>query len=169
MAFLGRFNAMSVEPSKSFEPIPEGRYVAIIAKSDMKATKAGTGEYLEMTLQIVDGEHKGRQLWERLNLKNPNATAVAIAQGTLSAICRAVGVLTPQDSAELHDIPLEIKVVCKKSPETGEIRNEIKGYQAVKAAGFGHGSAFTPPPVQQQAPSPPPSNGARPTPTWVKR
>lgn len=156
MAFLGGFNAMSVEPSKSFEPIPEGKYTAIITASQFKATKSGSGEYLELSIQIVDGPHKGRQLWERLNLKNPNAVAVAIAEGTLSAICRATGVLQPQDSAELHDIPIEIKVVCKRDKDSGEIRNEIKGYTAAGAANsFGAGTAFAPPaqaPVQSAAP-----------------
>lgn len=154
MAFLGGFNAMSVEPSKSFEPIPEGKYTAIITASKFKPTKAGTGEFLEMTIQIVDGPHKGRQFWERLNLKNPNAVAVAIAEGTLSAICRATGVLQPQDSAELHDIPLEIKIVCKKDKESGEIRNEIKGYSKTGES-FGSGTAFMPPAAPAPAAVPP--------------
>jgi len=53
---------------------------------------------------------------------------VKIARAELSAICRAVGVLTPRDSCELHNLPLVITVKCKKRPDTGEITNEIKGY-----------------------------------------
>ena len=34
---------------------------------------------------------------------------VKIARGELSAICRAVGVMQPRDSVELHNVPLEIK------------------------------------------------------------
>ena len=64
----------------------------------------------------------------RLNLDNPNATAVQIARAELSAICRAVGVLAPSDSAELHNLPLVINVRCKKRSDTDEIANEIKGY-----------------------------------------
>ena len=59
---------------------------------------------------------------------HPNATAVQIARGELSAICRAVGVLSPNDSVELHNLPLVIHVKCKKRTDTGEITNEIKGY-----------------------------------------
>ena len=80
--------------------------------------------------EIIEGEYAGRKVWARLNLENPNETAVAIARGDLSAICRAVGVLTPNDSDELHDIPLVIKVVAKKRQDTGELTNEIKGYLA---------------------------------------
>jgi len=39
-----------------------------------------------------------------------------------------VDVLTPDDSTQLHNIPLVIKVVCKKNVDTDEITNEIKGY-----------------------------------------
>jgi len=33
-----------------------------------------------------------------------------------------------KDSAELHNLPLEISVRCKKRENTDEFSNEIKGY-----------------------------------------
>jgi len=36
--------------------------------------------------------------------------------------------MTPNDSVELHNLPLEISVKCKKRDDTDEITNEIKGY-----------------------------------------
>jgi hypothetical protein len=128
MADLRGFDANQVEPTTAFDPIPAGKYMGVITESEMKANKAGTGSYLQLTFQIIEGEFKGRFLWARLNLNNPNATAMQIAQAELSAICRAVGVLAPNDSTELHDLPLVIYVRCKKRPDTGEIANEIKGY-----------------------------------------
>lgn len=101
---------------------------AVIIDSEMKPTKAGTGNYLQLTFQIIEGPYANRLLWARLNLDNPNETARKIAQGELSAICRAVGVLAPNDSVELHNLPLVINVRCKKRSDTGEIVNEIKGY-----------------------------------------
>jgi hypothetical protein len=53
---------------------------------------------------------------------------VQIAKSELSAICRAVGVMTPNDSVELHNLPLIIDVRCKKREDTGDIVNEIRGY-----------------------------------------
>lgn len=128
MADLNSFDANQVEPSSSFDPIPAGKYLAVITDSEMKPTKAGTGHYLELTFQIQEGEYNNRLLWARLNLDNPNATAVQIAQEDLSAICRAVGVMKPNDSDELHNLPLVIHVRCKKREDTGEITNEIKGF-----------------------------------------
>ncbi len=73
-------------------------------------------------------------MWARLNLNNPNDQAVGIARSELSSICRAVGVMKLTDSAQLHDLPLIIKVSQRKNPESGEIGNEIKGYEP-KASG----------------------------------
>ena len=128
MADLRGFDANQVEPSTDFDPIPAGKYLAIVTESEMKPNKAGNGQYLQLTFQILDGPYKGRFLWARLNLDNPNATAVQIARAELSAICRAVGVPTPSDSCELHNLPLVIHVKCKKRADTGEVGNEIKGY-----------------------------------------
>ena len=136
MADLSGFDASQVEPNTSFDPVPAGKYTVVITASEMKPTKSGAGHYLELTFQVQEGEYKNRRLWSRLNLDNPNATAVQIAQADLSAICRAVGVLAPNDSVELHNLPLEISVRCKKRSDTGEISNEIKGY-AKKASPVG--------------------------------
>jgi len=128
MANLGNFNATEVEPTVPFEPIPAGRYLAAVTASEMKPTKSGSGSYLQLTFTVLEGEYKNRVLWARLNLNNPNATAVKIARGELSAICRAVGVLQPRDSVDLHNLPLVITVKLKKRDDTGELTNEIKGY-----------------------------------------
>ncbi|MCA9028408.1 MAG: DUF669 domain-containing protein, partial [Planctomycetaceae bacterium] len=118
MADLRGFDAQTVEPNDSFDPIPNGDYLCIITTSEMKPTKAGDGAYLELELQVLEGPYQGRKLWDRLNLNNANETTVKIARGTLSAICRAVGVLQPTDSCELHDLPLVAKVACRKRDDT---------------------------------------------------
>lgn len=128
MADLSGFDANQVEPTGDFDPIPAGKYLAVITDTEMKPNKAGTGSLLQFTFQIIEGEYQNRLIWTRLNLDNPNATAVQIARSDLSAICRAVGVPSPKDSAELHNLPLVINVRCRKRNDTGDIVNEIKGY-----------------------------------------
>ena len=129
MAILN-FNANEVEPSRELDPIPAGKYVAVITDSEMKDTRAGTGRYLQLEFEITDGEYVGRKLWSRLNIENQNAEAVRLARADLSAICRAVNVLTPSDSIDLHNLPLVIKVHCRKDKNTGEITNDIRGYES---------------------------------------
>ncbi len=152
MANLNGFNANDVEPTTAFDPLPAGKYLAAITASEMKPTKAGDGSYLELELTVLEGEHKDRKLWDRLCLNHPNAQAVQIARGTLSAICRAAGVMQPTDSVELHNIPLVVTVKVKKRSDNGELANEVAGYAARQAA------AGTP----QQAPA------SEATPPWQR-
>ncbi len=134
MANLNGFNANDVEPTTAPDPLPAGKYVAAITASEMKPTKAGDGSYLQLEFTVVEGDCQNRKVWDRLCINHPNDLTQRIAQGNLSAICRAVGVMTPRDSVELHNIPLVITVKCKKRDDTGEITNEIRGYEAKAAA-----------------------------------
>ena len=154
------FNAEEVEPSSSFDPIPAGWYQAIISNSEMKATRDGYGEYLSLTLQIIDGQYENRLVFARLNLKNANDKAVDIARKDLAAICRAVGVMSPQASEELHDIPLMIKVKVRPASGEYEASNDIGGYKAVE------GANLTPAPKAASKPqTPPPAATKKP---WQK-
>jgi hypothetical protein len=144
------FNAAEVEPVSDYTPLPVGDYKAVIVESEMKATKAGTGQYLQLTYDIVDGEYKGRKLFDRLNLRNPNQQAVQIAQRTLSAICRAVGVMNLHDTAELHGKPIIIHVEIRPAKGEYAASNEIKKWSPIVPAGQ---NQFTPPPAQQTAPT----------------
>lgn len=147
------FNANEVQPSAGFEPLPEGEYLAIIESSEEKPTKAGTGAYLQFTFQVIEGEFAKRKLWSRINHKNPSAEAQKIGLAELSAICRAVGVMTPNGTEELHNRPLRIKVGFEKRSDTGELTNKIKKYSAAEAVGAGVGSS---PVAGKTAGGPPP-------------
>jgi hypothetical protein len=121
------FNAASVEPMqpRSYAPLPDGEYEMMITKSDVKPTKAGTGHYLELEMQVVGGEHSGRRHWERLNVDNPNKQAEDIAKAALAALCMAVDVPDLTDTTQLHDIIFTAKVeIDRKEPD----RNRITGY-----------------------------------------
>lgn len=155
------FDANEVEPSVGFEAIPAGKYQAVIVESDMKPNKAGTGEYLQLEFEIIEGEFKGRKLWTRLNIHNPNPDAVKIARADLSAICHAVNVIQPRDTAELHNLPLIITVKCRKTPD-GDIVNDVKGYAAKASAA---GAAAEPATSAAQQPQ-----GAAPSaPPWARQ
>lgn len=128
MADLNGFNANEVDPNVGFDPIPAGKYLAVITASEMKLTKNGKGEYLQLEFEVIEGPHKGRKVWDRLTLKHTNEQTVQIARGTLSAICRAVNVMAPKDSIELHNLPLVVSVGLKNRDDTGEPTNVVKGY-----------------------------------------
>jgi pentose-5-phosphate-3-epimerase len=124
---LNGFDADQV-PESEFAPLPEGDYVAVISESEQKPTKAGDGSYVKLKIEIVDGDYKGRVLFENLNLQNKNETAVAIAKRALADICLAVDVPRPTNTAQLHNKPMLIQVKCEKRKDIDEIQNRIKKY-----------------------------------------
>ena len=112
------FDATSVEPTTPYELLPAGKYRAQIVESEMRVTKNGMGQFLWLMLDILEGEHKGRKIFDQLNLVNANPTTVEIAQRKLSAICHATGKMHVSDSEELHLIPMTIQVKVKP-PKNG--------------------------------------------------
>ena len=130
MQFNG-FDANQVDPNVAYDPLPAGWYKAVITGSEEKPTKAQTGSYLQLTLEVIEGPMQGRKLTDRLNLNNPNSQASEIAYRTLSAICHSIGVMTPRQSSDLHDKPLMVKVAVKTATAEYAASNEVKGYEAV--------------------------------------
>ena len=146
------FDANAIQPDTSFDPIPAGWYNAIIDESEMKPTRDGSGAYLALRFNVIDGQYAGRKVFTRLNLRNQNPVAQDIAQKQLSSICHAVNVLNVQDSSQLHALPLQIRVKVTNDP-TGQYEpsNEISGYKAIGAAN-GQGAAAPVAPVAPAAP-----------------
>ena len=125
----GTFDATGVEPNAPLEALPPGDYKVQILQSEMRVTKAGTGQMLWLDLEVLEGPLQGRHVYDQLNLINPNPTAEEIAQRTLSAICHAVGKLQVSDSEELHFLPMVVKVAVQPNGY-----NEVKGYKPVQQA-----------------------------------
>lgn len=155
----GQYIPGSVEPA-SFDDLPAGDYPVIITDSEMKDTKDRTGQYLNLTLQIIGEQHKGRKLFDRLNLINKNATAAQIAKQQLESICRAIGMREAiRDSMQLHNKPFVVRLAYNEKARNGDAipegqRNEIKAYKVLEQQSYAPqqtAPAYQPPaPAQQQ-------------------
>ena len=137
MAYLGSFDASQIEPA-DFSALPAGDYAVLISGSEWKPAKNG-GQYLALTLQVLEGAHAGRFLWHNLNLNHSNAKASENAQRELSAICRAAGKFQINDSEELHNIPLIVKVAYVPPKDDGNggqwpEKNQIKQWRPMNGA-----------------------------------
>ena len=157
MVALNGFDANQVAPSAPMESLPEGKYEVMIVASKDVPTKAGTGSFIELEMDVISGPHTGRKAWDRLNINNPNQTAVDIAYKTLSAICHAVGVMTPRDTQDLHNKPMILTRKAKRDKKTGDVSVECAGYEP---RGGSQPAALAPqppqtyqPPAQQAQPS----------------
>ena len=134
---LSHIDWSKVEEPQERDLLDAGWYKIAWIKSETKTTKAGTGSYLELTGEILDGPAQGRKVWERLNLDNPNQTAVKIAQQSLSKISTAIGIVAPKHSDELLNRQLMVEVIVKSPSERDRAngydqqRNEIRSFAPV--------------------------------------
>jgi hypothetical protein len=158
------FDANNVEPSESFDVLPKGKYLCMAVASEIKPTKAGTGEYLEITFEVLDGQGKGRKIWERLNIRNPNKKAEEISQRALSALCRAVGVLNLQDSDQLHNLPVVLEIDIEQR-EGYSPQNRVKGYTASGSSA----PVASSPALRSSAPAAAPAPAAGGAPVWKRK
>jgi hypothetical protein len=166
MASLGQhFDANAVDPNVGFPLVPPGKYIAHITTSDMRPTKDGTGQYLYLELEILDGPEAGKKLFERLNLINGNETTVRIAQQSLSQICHAVGVMSVSDSEQLHARRMLVDVRTEQGKGAYRDSNRIVSYAAPS------GTAAPQQPVRQNPAAPGAQSVVKPagtTPPWRK-
>lgn len=121
-----------------FKPLKSGWYPAELVKSELKTTKDKKGKYLSFQFKVTedanDESSEGRFVFTNLNIVNSNETAVKIAHSDLKAICEAVGHEGElEDTVDLHNIPLMIKVSYKPETPDWPAKNEIKGYKAYDA------------------------------------
>ena len=137
------FNAQQVQPQQAFEPIPADWYNVMIDESEIKPTNGGDGHYLEMRMNVMDGQFANRKLFGRFNIDNPNETAVEIAYAQLSAICHAVGVLQVDDTQLLHGKPFQVKVSVRPPKNGYEASNELKGFKACEGGAPAGGGQAT--------------------------
>lgn len=127
------FDATEIEPSAPIEVLPPGSYTVQISQAEKRPTRDGSGSYLWMEMDIIDGPYAGRKVWDRLNIWNKNETASSIAKQSLSAICRAVKEPRIKSFVSLMHKPLVAVLRVKpagpdKQGVQRDAANEVKGY-----------------------------------------
>ena len=151
------FNVSEVTPAQEYKPLPEGKYEAVIADSDVKPTRSGNGSYIQLEFEVVSGEYKGRKLWGRYNIENSNREAVEIGRSQFAAVCQAVNIPSPRDTSELHNCTLILSVKCRRRKDSDELENTIGGYKPKTAAAAPQAAAVAKQPVAPAVTAPAPS------------
>ena len=113
-----------------YETVAPGWYHAGAIGSEMKTTRAGNGQYLNVQFEITEkGKFEGRYVWDLFNFENPNPKAVEIGLENFAKFCNAAGLNgMVTDSYQTHHRPVRIRVVNEEYQ--GEARAKIKGYRA---------------------------------------
>lgn len=124
------FNAEQHEPvSLDNSVIPKGWYPAIVTASDVGPTSNGLGIIAKFTFEVVDGPNKGKKVFTNFNVKNPTETAQRIGLGMLSSLAKACNRPQFDDTTELHNIHVLIKVDIDPGNEKYAERNKIVDFK----------------------------------------
>jgi hypothetical protein len=120
----------NVTPDTGYEPVPAGNYNVITTAAEVRTTKAGDGQYLNLEMQIEDGEYAGRLVWARLNLWSASEKAQDIARRQAASILLAGDrPMSLDDEDQLIGIELKINVALRQDEGWGPA-NDVKRFQA---------------------------------------
>lgn len=126
----------------SYSPAPEGIYKVVITNAEVKPTNDGTGTRLSFEMQIANGEHASKKLFENLNIVNKSEKATAIAQRDLGIICQKIGIDPNKlaDTQELVMKPFDVVLGIEAQTDANgvaqtypdgkpKLRNTVKTYK----------------------------------------
>ncbi len=147
MANLGTtFSRDELPVSQGFDPIPAGWYTATVTGAELKDTKAGDGQYINVQYTIIGPEHQGRVLFGIINIRNASTKAQEIGLSNLNALMAAIGLEKVQDTDQLigHDCQIKVKVkpavLNDDKSEKYSAGNDISGWKP-SSGGFKSASA----------------------------
>lgn len=125
------FNAMQYNPEMGAPSLPLGLKmpVRIISSEVKSAAQNQNNGMVSFMVEVLDGENKGATGAINFNIYNSNGDAARIAHDHLAAMSYAIGLLTWQNTEQLHNIPFLVDVT-KQKVKTGQ---EDKGYVEVSA------------------------------------
>jgi hypothetical protein len=165
MAFLNEeFNVNELpQGNNNFEPLPAGWYTATISQSELKATKAGNGQYIKLRYDITGPSHQGRVVFGNLNIKNANPKAEEIGRADLGEIMRAIGLAKVTDTDQLIGGQIGIKLSIKDDAQYGA-SNEVKGFKSLSGSAAPAAAV-----IPAKTASPAPAAPAKAAPPWAKK
>jgi hypothetical protein len=134
MSFLDQsFEVDTLPQSNIYETLPAGWYEANITGAELKATKAGNGQYIAVKYTITGPSFQGRTVYGNLNIKNPNPKAEEIGRSQLGDLMRAIGLAKVTDTDQLVGGSLAIKLAISKR-EGYDDSNEVKGFKSLSGS-----------------------------------
>lgn len=124
------------ENSGGFEVLPGGKYKMVVVADRVVPTKDNTGKLLEVKLQVVEGQHAGSGMVDRINIINKSPIAQKIGQGQLKRLCNLTGCpYPPSDTTRMYGKPILVTVKIEEftSNTTGATlkSNKVAGYNPV--------------------------------------
>lgn len=162
MPSLGNFDPN--QHHDSYEPLPAGDYLVMVSESTIDVKDDGS-QFVKVTMEVLQPEnYYGRKCFANFTLEHSNPKAVEVGRRILANLCRAVGVMSPRETEELHGIPFFVRLAVEQWQD-GSLHNEPKAYWSTQsqappqAKPKAKAPAAAPGNVQYQPPRPGPAAG----------
>ena len=137
MSIFENFDPNAIEALKSdFDLLPPANYNVRILEAEEATTKNGDPG-VKVTLEVTDGEHMNRRLWDRCWIGQSSEKFAGREGQRFASLCRAVGWIPSKDSSpsELLGLELVAKVKIEKSRDPQyDDQNRVQDYYASTAS-----------------------------------
>lgn len=116
---------LSEVQADDFSALPKGNYRCVVTEAEIKPTKTDpTVNTLALKIEIIDGQYKGRLIFENLNLWHKNPQVVEISKKKLKSLSDSLdfGEDGVSDTSELINKVTIMRLACKND------ENNVNGF-----------------------------------------
>lgn len=106
-----------------------GKYTTSITEAKVEAMQSGKGTKLAVTIKVIDGEYKGRQIYHNFTMKHENETAQKIGQQQLKSLMICLGLGSVLDTASQLCGKAFTTVTKVEVDQTGVERSRVKYFE----------------------------------------
>ena len=125
------FETTQYKPSEGYTPLPAGEYPVRVSNTEKLENKKGNGHQLKVTFDVLDGDFKGRKIFNSFNLWHDSEKTRDIAREQFSGLIKAIGINPPRNHEEVRDGKVIIRLVVESDPQYGD-SNNVKGYKPLE-------------------------------------
>lgn len=112
-------------------PVPPGEYGAKIVKTEVRKTKDGTGQYINIEFALVGQKGlAGKRVFEKINIKNKSEKCVQIGLGQWKSLLKVLN-MSPdsvQDTSQIHGQLVGMKVIVEDKNDSYGPSNRVKSF-----------------------------------------
>ena len=125
------------ERTSDFSPLPVGEYLCVISDCELRETNDGTGKYLSLKWQVMEGDYEGRIFFENINIQNKSEKATQIGLSVLGEISKCI-MTKISKTEDLIDKICTVSLGIQPASGQYEASNKVKKhfmYEGYKNAG----------------------------------
>jgi hypothetical protein len=114
----------------NFSLLEKGVYRFVIGKAEIKQTKAGDGNYLNLMFQVVEGDREKTCIFKMFMLSSPKQVAVEIGKKQLAGLTKALSIAHLTDEQSLIGKECWGEVYISKGKNGYPDSNDISAFKS---------------------------------------